>query len=136
MNLPDKYFAQNMLTNVSNQDMKMSALGQKQTSISAVNVSAFASMMKTQFAPLLRPPSIEFPSPRTQTLSMHAKPTTVAAYLASLPPDRRGPIVALRAVILQNLQPGFQEAINWGMICYEVPLADFVAAFRARYMKK
>lgn len=48
--------------------------------------------------------------------------TTPNDYLASLPPDRREIISAVRDLILQTLPEGYQETINWGMLSYEVPL--------------
>jgi uncharacterized protein YdhG (YjbR/CyaY superfamily) len=54
---------------------------------------------------------------------MRSEATTVAAYLASLPAERREAIEAVRAVILANLADGYEETMNWGMISYEVPLA-------------
>lgn len=53
---------------------------------------------------------------------MQDEPSTVAEYLAALPLDRRATVEALRRLVLDNLPPGYVEAINWGMICYEVPL--------------
>lgn len=47
---------------------------------------------------------------------------TVSAYLKSLPVDRRKTIAAVREVIRSHLPAGYAEAMNWGMICYEVPL--------------
>lgn len=47
---------------------------------------------------------------------------TVDEYLAELPDDRRDAIAEVRDVILENLPDGFVEAMNWGMISYEVPL--------------
>lgn len=47
---------------------------------------------------------------------------TVEEYLAELPDDRRHAIAEVREVILENLPDGFAEAMNWGMISYEVPL--------------
>jgi hypothetical protein len=49
---------------------------------------------------------------------------TVAGYLASLPPDRRAAMKAVRAVIRKNLPKGFREGM-FGMIGYYVPLKDF-----------
>ncbi len=51
--------------------------------------------------------------------------TTPTEYLASLPPDRREIISAVRDLILQNLPEGYQETINWGMLSYEVPLETY-----------
>jgi len=47
---------------------------------------------------------------------------TVEEYLAELPDDRRDAIAEVRDVILENLPDGFAEAMNWGMISYEIPL--------------
>lgn len=48
--------------------------------------------------------------------------TTIEQYLRELPDDRRAAIKALRAVIRKNLPKGYEEAMNWGMITYQVPL--------------
>ena len=53
---------------------------------------------------------------------MPSKATTVEAYLAELPAERREALAAVREVILANLPAGYVETMNWGMICYEVPL--------------
>ncbi len=52
---------------------------------------------------------------------MQSKATTVAEYLAGLPPDRRTAIEALRKVILANLDAGYEEGMQYGMIGYSVP---------------
>ena len=54
---------------------------------------------------------------------MRSNATTVHAYLSALPEDRRAAIAAVRQTILENLPPGYEEAMNWGMITYQVPLA-------------
>ncbi len=51
-----------------------------------------------------------------------SKAETVDEYLAELPDDRRDAIAEIRDVILENLPEGYVEAMNWGMISYEVPL--------------
>ncbi len=56
---------------------------------------------------------------------VQSKATTVEAYLHELEPDRQSVVEAVRRCILENLQDGFVEAMNWGMICYEVPLERF-----------
>ena len=50
---------------------------------------------------------------------------TVAQYLASLPPDRRKVISAVRRTIRAHLPAGFRETMNWGMISYEIPLKRY-----------
>lgn len=55
-------------------------------------------------------------------MHMRSNATTIDAYLAGLPTDRREAIKTVREVILKNLPAGYEEAMNWGMICYQVPL--------------
>jgi len=50
---------------------------------------------------------------------------TVEEYLNELAPDRRKQIDAVRRVVLENLPDGYQEAMNWGMISWEIPLARY-----------
>ena len=52
---------------------------------------------------------------------MKSKATTVKAYLASLPADRRQGIEAVRKVIRANLDKHYEESMLWGMIGYAVP---------------
>ena len=56
---------------------------------------------------------------------MVKKTTTVEALLAGLPEDRRKALKAVRAVILENLSPGYEEGIQYGMIGYYVPHSVF-----------
>jgi Domain of unknown function (DU1801) len=50
---------------------------------------------------------------------------TVGEYLNQLPEERRAILRQVREVIVSNLPEGYREAINWGMICYEVPLERY-----------
>jgi uncharacterized protein YdhG (YjbR/CyaY superfamily) len=52
---------------------------------------------------------------------MQSKETTVEAYMAQLPDDRKAAMEQLRAVITQHLPAGFQEEMSYGMIGYVVP---------------
>ena len=52
---------------------------------------------------------------------MQSDATSVAQYLAELPADRRAAIEAVRQTILANQPEGYEEAMNWGMITYQVP---------------
>ncbi len=54
-----------------------------------------------------------------------SKAETVEEYLHELPDDRREALEAIRETILANLPDGYVEAMNWGMIAYEVPLETF-----------
>ncbi len=51
--------------------------------------------------------------------------TTAEAYLESLPEDQRAVVSAVRALILANLPAGYREAMNWGMLSYEIPLERY-----------
>ncbi len=53
---------------------------------------------------------------------MRSDAATVDEYLDELPDDRRGAIEKVRTVVLENLPPGYEEAMEWGMITYQVPL--------------
>jgi hypothetical protein len=52
---------------------------------------------------------------------MQSKASTVAAYLASLPADRRATLEAVRKVVLKHLDSGFAEGMQYGMVGYFVP---------------
>lgn len=54
-----------------------------------------------------------------------SKETTPAAYLASLPPERRKVIAAVRDVVTKHLPQGYVESMNWGMLSYEIPLSRY-----------
>lgn len=43
-------------------------------------------------------------------------------YVKQLPADIRKQIDGLRKLIKSNLQPGFEESVNWGMLVYQVPI--------------
>ncbi len=52
---------------------------------------------------------------------MQSKATTIKAYLAELPQERREAIQEVRDVILKNLPKGYEEVIQYGAIGYVVP---------------
>ncbi|MCF8530404.1 MAG: DUF1801 domain-containing protein [Candidatus Nanopelagicales bacterium] len=54
---------------------------------------------------------------------MQSAASTVKDYFAELAPDRRRAMETVRNVMVDNLPAGFAEAMNWGMIAYEVPLS-------------
>ncbi len=58
--------------------------------------------------------------------------TTVEEYLAELTTERRAVIEQVRQVILDNLPPGYQESMNWGMISYEVPLERYPKTYNKK----
>ena len=61
-----------------------------------------------------------------------SKETTPAEYLASLPPERREVIAALRTLILKRLPKGYVESMNWGMLSYEIPLSRYPDTYNGR----
>jgi hypothetical protein len=70
----------------------------------------------------------ELAAPRPFALpcgAMKSAATTIDAYLAALPDDRRPAIEAVRKTILANLPVGYEESIGFGMITYAVPLAVY-----------
>jgi len=60
---------------------------------------------------------------------MQSKAPTVAQYLEELPPDRKRAIQAVRKVIRANLDPGFAELMQYGMIGYAVPHRVYPAGY-------
>jgi len=56
---------------------------------------------------------------------VQSKAKTVDEYLAELPADRREAVSTVREQIIANLPEGYEEALNWGMITYQVPLETF-----------
>jgi hypothetical protein len=51
-----------------------------------------------------------------------SKAKTVSQYLESLPKEKRDAIETVRGLILKHLPEGIVETMDWGMICYVVPL--------------
>lgn len=60
---------------------------------------------------------------------MQSKATTVDAYLAELPAERREAIGQVRQVILDNLPTGYREGMQYGMIGYFVPHELYPAGY-------
>ena len=54
---------------------------------------------------------------------MKSQAKTVEAYLKELPPERASAIAAVRNIILRNLPSGYEEAMGYGMIVYQVPFS-------------
>ncbi|MEK9987541.1 MAG: DUF1801 domain-containing protein, partial [Aquiluna sp.] len=49
--------------------------------------------------------------------------SSVESYLAELAPERSEDVAKLRELFLKHLPPGLEEAMNWGMISYQVPFS-------------
>ncbi|HEY2149229.1 MAG TPA: hypothetical protein VGH34_00390 [Vicinamibacterales bacterium] len=54
-----------------------------------------------------------------------ASPTTVAAYLASLTPEKRAVIEEAQALVHRHIPKGYAEFMNWGVINWGIPLEEF-----------
>ncbi len=52
---------------------------------------------------------------------MQSKASSVAQYLAQLPPDRRAAIEAVRKVFAANMDKDIREGMEYGMIGYAIP---------------
>jgi uncharacterized protein YdhG (YjbR/CyaY superfamily) len=56
---------------------------------------------------------------------MRSSADSVEEYLEQLPEDRREAIGRVRQTIVERLPDGYEEAMNWGMITYQVPLETY-----------
>jgi hypothetical protein len=52
---------------------------------------------------------------KSRTKTKAARPTTVAAYLASLTPEKRTVIEEARAFVHRHMPKGYAEFMNWGV---------------------
>ena len=60
---------------------------------------------------------------------MQSKATTVAGYLAELPPERKATLQAVLKVIRANIDPDFKEGIHYGAIGWCVPHTIYPAGY-------
>ena len=58
-----------------------------------------------------------------------SKAESVEEYLAELSPERRSDVAAVREVILDNLPEGYEEAMQYGMISYIIPLEKYPVTY-------
>ena len=63
---------------------------------------------------------------------MRSEATTVEDYLAELPEDRRAIVSAVRDVVNQHLPEGYSETMEWGMVTWVVPLADYPDTYNGK----
>ena len=61
-----------------------------------------------------------------------SKAKTVEQYLIELPAERRGPICAVRQVILDNLPKGYEEVMQFGMVSYVIPLSRYAETYNKK----
>lgn len=60
---------------------------------------------------------------------MQSKATSVEAYMAELPEERKISMEQLRNVILENIPAGFKEGMGYGMMGYVVPHTLYPAGY-------
>src|SRR3954466_2611853 len=62
---------------------------------------------------------------KSRSKAKAAGPTTVAAYLASLAPEKRTVIEAARAFVHRHIPKGYAEFMNWGVVNWGIPIEEF-----------
>lgn len=68
----------------------------------------------------------------TQGGDVRSDATSVEEYLDSLPDDRREALETIREAVLKTLPEGYEEAMDWGMISYQVPLATYPDTYNGK----
>lgn len=63
---------------------------------------------------------------------MRSDADSVPEYLQELPDERRQALETVRRVVLDNLPAGYEEAMNWGMITWQVPLEIYPDTYNGR----
>lgn len=61
--------------------------------------------------------------------------STIEAYLAELPPERREVVAVIRVLVNANLPAGCVEGINGGMICWEIPLSRYPLTYNRQPLR-
>ena len=62
----------------------------------------------------------------------YSKAATVEEYLGELAAERRQTVEAVRTVILDNLPAGYEEAMQFGMISYVIPLKRYPKTYNGQ----
>jgi len=63
---------------------------------------------------------------------MKSSASTVRGYLDALPAERRSALEQVRNVVLEHLPKGYEEAIGYGMICYQVPRSAYPKTYNGQ----
>ena len=58
--------------------------------------------------------------------------TTVEGYLDELPAERAAVVRRVRDVVVEHLPAGYEERMDYGMICYEIPLERYPDTYNGR----
>jgi hypothetical protein len=61
-----------------------------------------------------------------------SKATTVEGYLSELPEDRRRLVESVRDVVNANLPDGYEEAMAFGMIGWQIPLDRYPTTYNGQ----
>lgn len=69
---------------------------------------------------------------RAHNGSVHSDAATVEDYLAALPEDRRAALAAIRDTVNANLDDGFEEGMEHGMITWGVPLSRYPDTYNGK----
>ncbi len=56
---------------------------------------------------------------------VQSKATTAQQYLKELPAEKQAVIKTIRKTIADHLPKGYKEGVQYGMICYSVPLSRY-----------
>jgi len=60
-----------------------------------------------------------------EAIMVKSTAVNVGQYLSELPESKKNVLERVRDTVLKNLNPGFEETMNWGMISYEIPLKTY-----------
>lgn len=63
---------------------------------------------------------------------MQSSATTVEEYLDAVPPDREQSLREVLDVVRRNLPEGYEEAMAWGMITWQVPLSTYPDTYNGK----
>jgi len=69
---------------------------------------------------------------KTRSKTKPGRPTTVAAYIASLSPERQAVIKKARAFVRKHIPKGYAEFMNWGVINWGIPLEEFANTYNGQ----
>lgn len=63
---------------------------------------------------------------------VNSRATSAAQYLSEIPNDQRDQLQKVRLVVKRNLGKGFDEAMNWWMISYQIPLSTYPTTYNKK----
>ena len=65
----------------------------------------------------------------------YSNAATVEEYLLEQTPERREAMETMRKLILDNLPPGFEEVMQYGMIAYVIPLERYPVTYNKQALQ-